>query len=206
MKNKTQTTEFKMVEHFLKVNGKKHAWINAVHAQVVTDRQMKQSLWNLLIYFFGFIALCGVFNNIEIPYNRKIADTCIYLAIASFVFFAGRVCVKLWSLSNFCGYSYVDNGTATTEILKVISAFKKLFGKRPEKLGRIGVAKKLTAVAKRVLTFKAKVQSVREFYERERLKKMYNVAKALLPVPRYEDLYAAAEAGAEMPPMIPVFN
>lgn len=176
-----------MVKYFVeKKTGSTSTWIDPIYQEAVINRQLKQSckiFWMCSICFFGFILL-GMVN--------KYAGYLLFPAIAGWIIFGLRATFKF-----FKSLEFKDDFTARSTI-EAVDSFKGLFGTYPHKLGMKGTAKCLVKQAKQVLALKGN-----DYEAREILKKMYDSAKALMPVNRYEEIFSAAEAGREIPSLIP---
>jgi len=82
--------------------------------------------------------------------------------------------------------------------------FKSLFGRSPEWLGIKGTAKVLTRCATAILRAEAIGLDTRGL--RNHFKTLMNTAAMFMPVPSYEDIFAAAKAGKKCPDKLPEFE
>lgn len=198
---KAKQVELEIVKYFIRKGRYTTAQIGVVHANVVATRQMRQSTVTTFVGFFGFLILGTVINNLQVvPYHIKIGEILMILSMATGLLFGIRALMKFYMVYTFCGHGRnTTNESVATDILEAMKSFRKLTGKRPEKLGQVGTAKLLTAEAKTILHLKAMNRSEAEYNHRKWFGKVYDSAKALMPVPRYEDIFPAAESGAEMP-------
>lgn len=196
-----------IVQYFLRLGGEKYwnAFDKAVCANVRADRRMR-SATRMFFWMYAVIIAGVVANNIPaLPYGHEIGVALLVSAVTGWVVFSGWAMWNWREVAHFCWFDRWSAETSAVHALKeAISTFKKAFGKRPEKLGQTGVAKRLTRLAKKILKLQAK--GLDDYWPKLRFGQMFDAAKALMPMPQsYESIYAAAKAGAKMPMEWPRF-
>lgn len=198
----TKQNEFAMVKYFL-TNNYGYAQIQAVQANVVAHRQLSQSMTVVCMGILSVLLSILINNLPRIPHHVKIGEGLFILGMATISLFGIRCLWKSYQVFTRCNYEDGLWNDGFQEIIETIKQFKKLTGKHPAKLGLQGTVRFLTHEARTILHLKAMRRSEHEFVLRRRFRDLHDAASRLMPIPSYEEIYAAAEKGQQQPYSLP---
>lgn len=192
---KTNNTEYKVVKYFVE-HRTGDTWIEPFYKKAITYRQMRQSaklFWVFAVCFFATLLIAVSLHRYQV--------VATYVGYLWGLSVTGMFVFGLRAASKFFRHLECKDDSTTTLLLEKMDSFRKLFGKFPGQLGRRGVAKRLMKQVKRILNLEAKKRDT--YDQHEHLRKMYDTAKMFTTVNTYEELFAAARAGKEIPPYVP---